>query len=377
MLENISMAKTFRAILFRPPIIVGFSILLVMMAAFTNCSRGSSDTLPPSTVSIVKAPDFNLFNPNCFIASPLNPVLTRDSGFPGSDWNDPSVLKLGNQYIMYASSDHFFDGKISIYRLTSSDGLSWTLNPSTPVFSPDPNPSAWDHKSVETPSVIYFKGMYHLFYTGYPADHNDVLSFKIGHAVSADGIAWIRDQTYLLAPTDPLNSVPSLAFNQYVVAEPGAVVYQDKIYLYFSALGAHAHVGTVVHTIGLAYSADGVSWSTPQMVLFPDQNLYPHPLWKGFSTPSATVFDSKVHLFFDVIQTSPWKQLRIHHSASPDGISNWKTDLQPVFSHSDFPWTSEEIRSPNVLLDGTSLLIWFAGHNNYPTLGIGQAKCPL
>ena len=42
---------------------------------------------------------------NCFTASSSNPLLTTGSGFTDANWNDPSVLKVGSSYIMYASAD--------------------------------------------------------------------------------------------------------------------------------------------------------------------------------------------------------------------------------------------------------------------------------
>jgi len=102
---------------------------------------------------------------------------------------------------MYASANTNFSQDIKIYRLTSSDGENWTLNPTSAVFSKATGPSDWDRKSVETPSVVLFNGKYHLFYTAYPVSLGVVTDYKIGHAISLDGISWTRDANYLLAPT--------------------------------------------------------------------------------------------------------------------------------------------------------------------------------
>jgi len=302
----------------------------------------------------------------------------------GSDWNDPSVIKVGSQYVMYASSDNNFDLNIAIYRLVSNDGLHWALSPSSPVFQADPNPAAWDHRAVETPDVVYFNGQFHLFYTAYPVTHTDAYSYKIGHATSADGITWVRDASYIVAPNDPTNPAPSPilnpSFNQWISAEPAAVVFQNKIYLYFTAVGANLGLGTTLQVIGLTTSSDGITWSAPQSVLEPDQALYPRATWIGYSTPMAAVLNGQMHLFFDVAQdatqVTPWKQLRIHHASSADGITGWTHDSSAIFSQSDFTWTSNEIRSPFTLLDGTSLFLWFAGDDG-ATLGIGASKCAL
>ncbi len=351
-------------------------MIFIFLILFSACRNSGSKSPSTTSSSSNTNPDYSKLQPNCFVASSSNPILTRDSLFAGSDWNDPSILKVGNQYIMYASSDINFDFNISIYRLVSSDGLNWTLNPSTPVFEADTSGSAWDHRAVETPSVVFFKNQYHMFYTGYPSTHTDSKSYKIGHAVSSDGITWSRDASYIVAPNDPTNNTPNLTFNQWVTAEPDAVVFKNKIYLYFTALGSNLSVGTTIQVIGLTTSSDGNTWSTPISVLEPSQSIYPRNTWLGYSTPNAIVLDDKMHLFFDVVQASPWKQLKLHHAYSTDGESNWTHDSQPIFENTDFSWTSNEIRAPGLLLNNKTLYMWFAGDNG-SVLGIGHSSCSL
>jgi hypothetical protein len=55
----------------------------------------------------------------------------------------------------------------------------------------------------------------------------------IGHATSPDGIAWTKDpRNPVLRPSGHRRD-----FNGLQVAEPGAVVVRDKVYLYFAAVG--------------------------------------------------------------------------------------------------------------------------------------------
>lgn len=350
-------------------------LLGLLLFAFNNCAPPSKESDAAQNSSQATPPNFSKLTPSCFLSSDPNPVLTGDSLFKGSTWNDPSVLKIGDQYIMYASSDHSFDGNIAIYRLVSADGRKWSLNPSRPVFSANPDSTSWDHRAVETPSVVFFKNKYHMFYTGYPVSHKDPSSYKIGHAISDDGITWTRDASYILAPTNPAGK-PNLEFNQYIVAEPAAVVFNNKIYLYFSAVGANARVDTTFQVIGLSVSANGRTWTTPRTALIPNQSIHPRSTWIGYSTPSAAVISGKMHLFFDVVQDSPWKQLRIHHASSVNGVSAWELDSSSIFSESNFSWASNEIRAPTAYLDGTSVQLWFAGDNG-SVLSIGQAACDL
>lgn len=328
------------------------------------------------TMVIAAGAPFDAYAQGCFQALSGAPELSRstfEKEMPGADWNDPSVVKAGRYFIMYASSDRNFDLNIGIYRLISTDGQTWTLNPRVPVLAAASGPAAWDRRAVETPSVVYFGGKYHMFYTGYARDHKDVLDYKIGHAVSDDGVKWVRDAAPILAPTNPKGN-PDLAFNQYIVAEPGAAVFNNKIYLYFTAMGANKDLGTTLQVIGVTTSADGKAWSAPQAALAPAQTLYPREKWIGYSTPAPVVIGGRMHLFFDVYLDEPRKQRHLMHAVSADGIGGWAQDAGPIFTHKDFKWTSNEIRAPAPLVDGPAIHLWFAGDDG-ATLGIGHAVC--
>ncbi|MDY0029354.1 MAG: hypothetical protein RBR86_05355 [Pseudobdellovibrionaceae bacterium] len=312
-----------------------------------------------------------------FTCSKILPSALIKSGdfFEGSTWNDPSVLWDKGRYVMYASSDHHFDTHIEIYRLVSSDGKQWMLSPGFPVLSPSED--GWDRKSVETPSVVFFKGRYYLFYTGYAKRQSDVRDYKIGYAVSDDGIRWTRMTQPLVRPTQPYAWFPSMDFRQYIVSEPAALVMNDRLYVYFTALGGDKEVNTTLQTIGLIVSEDGKSWSAPKMILRPDQKFYSRENnIKGFSTPAALAADGKVHLFFDVVTDEPFSQIALSHAFSENGVDGWVQESTPFLTKSDLIWTGNQIRSPSAMIkrDG-SVLLWFAGDDGVDFLGIGQALC--
>lgn len=285
--------------------------------------------------------------------------------------------------MMFLSSGNTSDSVVKIYRFTSSDGMSWTLSPTSPVFEKSSNGADWDSQAVETPSVVYFQNKYYMFYTGY-TDQADTKTWKVGYATSSDGILWTRDTDLLLQPTDP-NGAPNLDFNQFIVAEPGAVVANDTLYVYFSALGANLSVMTTLQVIGFVKTTDGDNWSSPQQTIVPDQTLYPRGSgWIGYSTPQPIYMNNKFHMFVDVVNDTPsWTQRKIHYLVSDDGETGWTHDTSEIFDRSDFSWTAHEIRGPMPLLIGTDLHLWFAGNSSSNPadmgfqMGIGHAKCSL
>jgi predicted GH43/DUF377 family glycosyl hydrolase len=272
---------------------------------------------------------------------------------------------------MYASAGKGFSGDIDIYRLTSLDGQSWTLNPTQAVLENSTNKDTLDATAVETPSVVYFQGKYHLFYTGYTGKFSDAKKYRILHASSEDGINWTKDPDFLLAPTNPDGLLPNMDFNQWVTAEPGAVVFKDKIYLYFAAIGADEGTQSPLGTIGLITSVDGKNWTKPKQVLAPDQSKYPASTYYGYSTPAAVVHDGKLELYFDIVNLDPWKQIAISRALSSDGETNWILDEAPFITTLSAEWASEEVLSPAVVYHHDKPYIWFAGLANYTvTLGL-------
>jgi predicted GH43/DUF377 family glycosyl hydrolase len=266
---------------------------------------------------------------------------------------------------------------VQIYRFTSTDAATWSLSSTTPVLAV--TAATWDQGGNETPAVVFFGGKYHMFWTGYPDAWPNLNSFnfRIGHATSADGINWTKDAAPLLSPS-------GADFMQYIVGEPGPVVFNNTLYLYFTAVGLDTGLGAGLQTVGVMTSTDGLNWSAPALAFKPDQTVYPRASnWVGYSTPNAVVIDGKVHVFVDVANdhgNMTWTQEALHHAYSADGLTGWTQDPAPIRRLTDFTWTAREIRSPAAFLDGTILRLYFAGDDvlAHPNAwGIGQMTCSL
>jgi predicted GH43/DUF377 family glycosyl hydrolase len=362
--------------------------LLLLLAASSAAACGS-DRGPgsPSPTGI----DPGKLTPASYRGG-VAPQLDLGGPDPGWTWNDPHVLKTGpGAYVMYASATVGFDYPVRLYRLTSSDGVSWVRSPPAPILA-DAAAGRWDAGGLETPAVVLFKGKYHLFYTAYRYEvgtpeyaANSPGDFRIGHAISDDGITFTRAAVNPIVAPSGTDADPSDDWNAFFVGEPGPVVLGDQLHLYFTAVGADAALGTSLQVIGLVRSSDGETWTPPQLALRPDQTLYPRDLdWVGYSTPSAIALDGEVHLFFDVARqppAGPWLQLRLHHARSADGVSGWTHDETHIRKAGDFSWAVDEIRSPHALLDGTTLRLYFAGHEldgvEPEHFAVGMMTCDL
>lgn len=355
--------------------------LAIGTVILATISLSCSDPASSTSTSFPDVSHSSPITPACFEGG-QQPELQVGSGFVGSDWNDPHVLKVDETYWMYASSNLGLPpadpSPVQIYRQVSQDGTNWTLDPSTPVLTVAPG--EWDEGGNETPSVVWYADQYHLFWTGYP-DPWPILNpfnFRIGHATSPDGISWTKDRSFVLGPSGEADR-----FDQFLVAEPAPVVVGDRLHLYFTAVGVDDDLATSLQVIGLITSDDGTSWTEPVLVLKPDQTVYPRSdNWMGYSTPNAVVIGDQVHLFFDVANDhgdDTWTQEALHHAYSEDGVSGWVQDTEPIRILTDFSWTQREIRSPSALVEGTTLRLYFAGDNWIETgvWGIGEMTCSL
>jgi hypothetical protein len=298
-----------------------------------------------------------------------NPVLPAGSLYPRALWNDPTLLREGDQYVMWmtTSIETPFKPPIVPFRAVSDDkGKTWRLDPPTPVATPD----GTRFVNIETPTVVKFHGMYHMYFSGIYPDAKPTL-MAIGHAVSPDGKSWKVSRDPVLSESGNLQD-----WNGFMVGEPGAIVRGDEIFVYFSAVGARASgVPPQDQSIGLAVTKDGEHFG-PQLRVLTQASIYPPEKgFAGYSTPSPFELHGRVHLLFDVVLSlkganPDWQQVALHHAYSvSDGRGDFVQDDKPIFTRNSFPWTLGEVIGPSALVDEGKVKMWFGGHVPIGSLG--------
>jgi len=175
-----------------------------------------------------------------WIRYPDNPVVP-----PGiyPEWSyiiqNPSVMKDGDTYRMWFSANDLVS-QIRIGYATSADGLTWAVHP-RPVLVGDLG--AWDAASVSTPAVIREGAGFTMWYSGHSGD----FIYRMGRAVSLDGIGWAKDSS------NPVSS-PNFGWEDSRV-HPMQILAVDGAYeMYYYA-------GFSYVVIGHAISADGLTWT--------------------------------------------------------------------------------------------------------------------
>lgn len=309
-----------------------------------------------------------------------NPVISFGDSINNAKWNAPSVLYENGKYIMYLTSNvGDFGEEVVPFRAESDDGIQWHIN-KTPVLARGADPSAIDFNGIESPSVVYFNGSYHMYYTVIPQDV--IGSTSIGHATSENGIDWMKNQNNpVLEPTGEISD-----WNGIQVSEPGAVVYDGKIYLYFSAQGAFEDENIPANraSIGLAISTDGFSFEQQKEVLSLDMPYSLEDGFTGYGAPSAFIYENNMYLFYDVFyynedENISLVRVAIHHASSTDGETNWKQNSTAVFTRDMFTWAKREIREPSVVVLQNEVHLWFGGDdlitgNSFWGIGLATAN---
>lgn len=146
---------------------------------------------------------------------PGNPVLRVTEPWEGTVMEAFTVLKTKEGYKIWYGGNDLSRDKASIGYATSPDGINWTKHPNNPIFVPD-IPNRWDSYSVSDPDVIYYDGIYHMWYKGWRRKGGNAW---IGHATSYDGINWERD------PENPVLLTSSLpgGWDNYEVYRPRVI----------------------------------------------------------------------------------------------------------------------------------------------------------
>jgi len=289
-------------------------------------------------------------------------------------YNDPCVIKVGDEYRMYLSrnaEDIYADGRqepVSVFYATSADGVEWSVAEAEVIGLGAAG--EWDYTKVETPSVVFFDGRYHLYYSG-GSVLDKPAAYKIGHAVSDDLAVWTKNRANpILSPSSIVDASQVLH-----VAEPGAVVVGDRLYLYFTVTRQRP-TGTpsALMEIYVSVSDDGYAFGKPIRVLS-QGCLYPaSSSYAGYSTPSALAVNGTVELYYDVYRQtngniSAVEQVRLHRARSYDGLS-FVEDALPLLGREDQPWTAREIRGGSELAEDGLRKMWFSGDNYaYGALG--------
>ena len=142
---------------------------------------------------------------------------------------DPAAREYRMWYVGLGEPRNSFR-TFRIGHATSPDGITWTRRPQ-PVFALG-TPGTWDEMWTSHVNVVADPGGgFHMFYFGSaPGDYRDGAELQrgaIGHAYSADGIAWQRN------PRNPILAPRPGQADEWMAGGPSAVMERGRIRLWY------------------------------------------------------------------------------------------------------------------------------------------------
>jgi len=285
---------------------------------------------------------------------PGNPVLSENPDTAWDHWSsDPYVMRDGDIYKMWYGTNRNGSWTQIGYAI-SSDGINWArhIEPVLPLGSY----GSWDDEDVETPTVVKYNGMYHMWYCarGEPegSPWSPEATYRIGHATSPDGINWNKD------PYNPVILLGDQNINEWdwaVTAEP-AVIVEDGIFKMWYVGGNIINNKFYLH-IGYAISSDGSQWSK-----YSENPVLSSMKYNGITTPSILHTGNGYELWYSIfnerkgIPAGPFR-----YAFSSDGI-NWTMYPGNVLKKGPLgAWDSTGVFGPTVLLENNEYNMWYSG----------------
>ncbi|MFQ6092278.1 MAG: dockerin type I domain-containing protein [bacterium] len=163
------------------------------------------------------------------------PVLAASQPWEVDGITTPTVVRLDTVYMMWYASTQG-EGPPTYYKnaqvglATSADGVQWTKYESNPVLSFGAS-GEWDDDGPFRPRVVYYDGIFHLWYTGLKKGVGRDL--KVGHAISKDGVKWLK------SPHNPdLDQGPEGTFDSDNIWCTSIVFEDETTRIWYAALGS-------------------------------------------------------------------------------------------------------------------------------------------
>lgn len=210
-------------------------------------------------------------------------------------------------------------------------GNLWQRTRSGPVLGSIPG--TWLAEAATTPDILVYRGQTLLYCGAVRGGHERIVAIDVScdHDVpSVGGIDLAVDIG------------PQGAFDDGHVFDPASVAAADRVFLYYSTVGA------APDSIGLATSADGRRFEK-----------YPHPVLVG-RAPEVVVREGSFHLFYSL--EAPNGGYGIHLAVSDDGYRFQSISPKPVLGvDTRSAWDGFSVLTPRIFEHGGMYYMVYAG----------------
>lgn len=327
-------------------------------ASLANVASQAAQTAPEAAHEAAGATTWNKYGGNPVLAP--GPAGSFDSVGPVPS----SVLYKDGLYWMWYSATRQIGGAYEIGLATSRDGLTWSKYEGNPVVKVGAR-DAWDDGTVIAPSVIFYDGLFRMWYRGihgYPPGRQE----SIGLATSPDGIHWTK---YAANPV--LTAGPAVWESKGLMSasvQVAAGVYK----MWYVGQGGDAATAR----IGYATSTNGVDWTKYDGN--PVVDVGPQGSWEDYRVlyPSVLFHDGMYEMWYTG-STLPLSN-QVGHALSADGVEWTKSSLNPVLKPDGYAsWEQSSAMMGAVLLQSGVYKMWYAGGSMQPEQRTGYATTGL
>ena len=274
---------------------------------------------------------------------PANPLLGGDLG----TCFDISMRVEDGRILMYFS----WRDCHSIAVCTSEDGIHW----SEPEICLRPRPTAkhWED-ALNRPCVVKVGTISHMWYTGQSLPGEEQGTSDIFHAVSEDGVHFVRtgDEPVLRA---------ELPWEKHSVMCPSVEWYEEEGLFRMWYSGGEQYEPDA---IGYAESTDGIHWvkseHNPVFYANPDE------VWEHQKVAGCHVFfeDGWYRMFYIGYHNVDYAQIGM--ARSRDGITHWeRSGLNPIVAPGEGEWDGDACYKPFVLHIGHQWMLWYNGRRGH------------
>lgn len=268
-----------------------------------------------------------------------NPLLGGELG----TCFDIAMMQEAGKILLYFS----WRDKDNISLCTSEDGIHWD----TPQTCIEPRPTASGRENaLNRPSVVKTGSIYHMWYTGQFKPGQADGTSDIFHAVSEDGVHFVR------TGDDPVLQADQPWEKQAVMCPSVLWDAESKRFrMWYS--GGEQYEPTA---IGYAESSDGLVWTKfPQNPIFQAE---PSHTWEQHKAAGCQVLwcEGWYWMFYIGYHNEHYAQIGL--ARSKDGITNWeRSSLNPIIAPDENAWDGEACYKPFVLQIGSHWMLWYNG----------------
>ena len=204
-----------------------------------------------------------------------------------------------------------------------------------------PNGDSWQSIWTANPDLLAVDGRLLLYYRG----HGTVPGVEEPHdRIGVSEVIAINEGQLLLKPLNDGKVIVDVGlpedFDGTDALDPATVIFNDKVYLYYSAIGPGPD------SIGLSVSQDGVNFTKHGMIMVG-------------RAPDVVAKDGKISMLYQ--RADEAGNYQVYLAESKDGIEFQDARAEPVFQRAPDGWDSLSIATVRLSQEGDTYYAIYGG----------------